>query len=281
MAGSVLFDQPGPVTLRRHRLYTIAFTVLLVLLLGWLVYKLQAAGQFEARIYERLFATNVWKEILDGAKATLVAAAIAVVTSLVAGVLLAVGRLSDHAFIRWPAIAVIEFFRAVPLLLLMIFLFYFVGNLAEGSDRQTRALVAVVGGLTLYNGSVLAEVFRAGINAVPKGQSEAAYALGMRKTQVMKSILTPQAVRFMLPAIISQCVVVLKDTSLGFIITYPELLRAAKNIATFVGSSLMTFLLIALIYIAINSVLSLLATYLQFRLIGERSPVALPADSAA
>ena len=79
--------------------------------------------------------------------------------------------------------------------------------------------------LTLYNGAVLAEVFRAGINAVPKGQSEAAYAIGMRKSQVMNIILLPQAVKIMIPAIISQCVVALKDTSLGYLIAAPGLTR--------------------------------------------------------
>jgi glutamate transport system permease protein len=118
----------------------------------------------------------------------------------------------------------------------------------------------------LYNGAVLAEVFRAGINAVPKGQSEAAYALGMRKTQVMTMILTPQAVRFMLPAIISQCVVVLKDTSLGFLAAYSELLREAKGIALFLHNNLMPYLLVAVIYIALNSIVSAVATLLERRL---------------
>lgn len=266
MAASVLFDQPGPRTRARHRIYSLVFALLVVGLLAWVVYKFNEAGQFEPRIFERLFASNVWTEIMNGLAATLKAAGVAIVTSVIAGFLLATGRLSDRAWIRVPATAVIEFFRAVPLLLLMIFLFYFVGNQFPETERETRAFVAVVGGLTLYNGSVLAEVFRAGINAVPRGQSEAAYAMGMRKSQVMTMILTPQAVRFMLPAIISQCVVVLKDTSLGFIVTYDELLRAAKNIATYVGSSLMTYLTIAVLYIALNSLLSLTATWLERRL---------------
>ena len=117
----------------------------------------------------------------------------------------------------------------------------------------------------LYNGAVLAEVFRAGVNAVSRGQSEAAYAVGMRKSQVMRIVLMPQAVRFMLPAIISQCVVVLKDTSLGYVIIYPELLREGRSIAEFVNNNLVTYLLIAAIYIAMNSTLSALATWLEGR----------------
>jgi len=274
---TVLFDAAGPRTRVRYRIYSLVFAVLVVLALWFVVRKLDQGGQFESRIFERLFAANVWNAISDGLVATLEAAAISVVTSVAFGFLLAVARLSDHAWVRWPATIVIEFFRAVPVLLLMYFLFDTLQRNAV--EREASALIAVVGGLTLYNGSVLAEVFRAGVLAVPKGQSEAAYAIGMRKTQVMTLILTPQAVKFMLPAIISQCVVVLKDTSLGFLVTYTELTRAAKSIATFVGSSLMTYLLIALIYIAINSVLSLFATWLQRRL-ASRGVSAVKAEAA-
>ena len=265
MAASVLFDAPGPKTRARHRLYSIGFAVLILLVGYWVYTKLDNGGQFEPRIYERLFSSGVGREIGQGVVATLKAAAVAIVTSVVLGFFLAVGRLSDHAWVRWPAIAVIEFFRAVPVLLLMIFFFAILGA-NSGLETDTRAFVSVVISLTLYNGSVLAEVFRAGINAVPRGQSEAAYAIGMRKTQVMTIILTPQAVRFMLPAIISQCVVVLKDTSLGAVITYTELVRAVRLIADYVGSSLVTYVLGALIFIVINSLLSALATYLERRL---------------
>ena len=135
------------------------------------------------------------------------------------------GKLSDHAWIRWPSCLVVEFFRAVPVLLLMIFIFFSYG-IGEGFGSYWSVVIA----LTLYNGAVLAEVFRAGINAVPSGQAEAAYALGMRKTQVMTSILLPQGVKIMLPAIISQCVVALKDTSLGYYILAPGLTAVGKQI---------------------------------------------------
>jgi glutamate transport system permease protein len=263
---TVLFDAPGPKTRVRHRIYTVVFLLLLAGALFWVYRKLDAAGQFEPLIWERMFSEGVIREIRRAFVGTLKAAAIAIVTSLAVGFLLATARLSEHRWLSWPAIAVVEFFRAVPLLLLIIFFYAFLA-LNAGFDRSTDALLALVAGLTMYNGAVLAEVFRAGINAVPRGQSEAAYAIGMRKTQVMTMILTPQAVRFMLPAIISQCVVVLKDTSLGFAVTYaPELVRSARLIADYVGSFLMTYLLIALIFIAINSVLSALAYWTERKL---------------
>jgi len=266
MTSSVLFDAPGPKTRVRHRIYTVVFLLLVVGALYWMYRKFDEAGQFEDRIWERLTGENVGRELRKAFVGTVKAAALSILFALVVGFLLAVGRLSDHRWIRIPCVAIVEFFRAVPLLLLIIFLFVFIQQNAD-FDRQTNALFALVGGLTLYNGAVLAEVFRAGINAVPRGQSEAAYAIGMRKTQVMTMILTPQAVKFMLPAIISQCVVALKDTSLGFACSYtPELVSSGKRIAQFDGSYLMTFLVIAAIFIALNSCLSALAFYLERRL---------------
>ena len=119
-----------------------------------------------------------------------------------------------------------EFFRAVPVLLMMIYIFFTFGAGEGGIGSYWSVVIA----LTLYNGAVLAEVFRAGILAVPPGQGEAAYALGMRKSQVMRQILMPQGVKIMLPSIISQCIVALKDTSLGYVILAPGLTRVGKSI---------------------------------------------------
>ncbi len=266
MSASVLFDAPGPRTRVRHRIYTVVFLLLVAGALYWIYRKFDEAGQFEPEIWERLTGDNIGRELRKALVGTLKAAALSILFALVVGFFLAVGRLSDHAWVRVPCVAIVEFFRAVPLLLLIIFLFVLVQQQAD-FERETNALFALVLGLTLYNGAVLAEVFRAGINAIAKGQSEAAYAIGMRKTQVMTLILTPQAVKFMLPAIISQCVVALKDTSLGFAVSYtPELVSSGKRIAQFAGSYLMTFLLIAAIFIVINSLLSALAYWLERRL---------------
>ena len=142
----------------------------------------------------------------------------AILGAVVFGAVFGIGKLSDHGWVRWPCWAVVEFFRAMPVLLLMIFIWYALGIENDGSSYW-----GVVIALTLYNGSVLAEVLRAGVLAVPKGQAEAAYAIGMRKGQVMNLILLPQAVKIMLPAIISQCVVALKDTALGYYILAPGL----------------------------------------------------------
>jgi glutamate transport system permease protein len=188
---------------------------------------------------------------------------------------LASGRLSEHRALRWPSILVIEFFRAVPLLLLIFFLFL-------GFGGPLGTFWALVIGLMLYNGSVLAEIFRAGILAVPRGQREAAYAVGMRKSQVMRLVLAPQAVRAMLPAIISQCVVALKDTALGFIIGAPGIVRDAERIyiAPQYNNPLAVGIVLAAIFIVINYSLSRLAIYLERRMRREGAAV-VQAEPAA
>lgn len=256
---SVLFDAPGPRTVARHRLAGLVAAAALAVLAGLVVWKLVQEGQFEAEYWQAFTQANILTAIWRGLVATLTAAGLAIVASIAFGAVFASARLSDHAWLRLPAVAVVEFFRAVPLLMLILFVF-----LAFSSVIGTLASLVV--GLTLYNGSVLAEVFRAGINVVPRGQSEAAYAIGMRKSQVMTQILAPQAVSIMLPAIVSQCVVVLKDTSLGYVIAYTELVRQGRLIAQFIDSALVTYIVVAAIFIAMNYSLSKLAQWLERRM---------------
>ncbi|WP_030272559.1 amino acid ABC transporter permease [Streptomyces sp. NRRL B-24484] len=221
---TVLFDTPGPKARLRYRLFG-ALSLLAIAGLGWYAYaKLDAAGQFDPELWDPFQYTAVQQRILDGVVATLKVFALAGVLSIVLGALLAAGRLSDHRPVRAVSSAVVQFFRAMPLLIMIFALYHAV--------FPSEPMPALVLGLTLYNGAVQAEIMRTGILALPRGQGEAAYALGMGKTQVMTLILVPQAVRSMLPAIIGQLVVTLKDTSLGFVITYPELLYAGKLIAS-------------------------------------------------
>lgn len=217
---AVLFDVPGPKSRVRHRLYAVVGVLAIAAVIGYVVYKFAEAGQFDADIWEWVLYKQIQLEVLAALGNTVKAFATAAVLALVFGAIFATARLSDYAVIRVPAMLVVEFFRAVPLVV-MIFFFHY--GLALGAP-----FYSVVLGLTLYNGAVLAEVFRAGILSLPKGQSEAAYAIGMRKSQVMRLVLLPQALRAMMPAIISQLVVLLKDTALGFLITYEELLRYAR-----------------------------------------------------
>ncbi|SED98715.1 amino acid ABC transporter membrane protein 2, PAAT family [Streptomyces sp. 2231.1] len=220
---TALYDVPGPRTRRRHRLYGAVSAVVILALVAWILYLLLDTDQFTYAKWMPFEYEGIQRLLLRGLGNTLKAFATAAVLSLALGGVLAAGRLSDHRPVRWTATLVVEFFRAMPVLVMIFFIFV---------ALEAQPLTALVAGLTLYNGSVLAEVLRSGINAVERGQHEAAFALGMRKSQVMAHVLVPQAVRAMLPAIISQLVVALKDTSLGYLITYEEFLHAGKLIAS-------------------------------------------------
>ncbi|MFI6164226.1 amino acid ABC transporter permease [Micromonospora haikouensis] len=262
---SVLYDLPGPKARRRNAILGVATIAGIVALLAYVGWKFYETGQFEARKWEQFEYAAVQRELLAGLWATLKAAGIAAVLALLFGAVFASGRLSDKWVLRAPASFVVELFRAIPLLILIFFGYYVPLQYGWSIDK----LWALVIGLMLYNGSVLAEIFRAGINAVPYGQTEGAYAIGLRKNQVLRLILLPQAFRSMLPAIVSQLVVLLKDTALGFIITYPELLFVGKQIGGRLAFGLPyvpTYLIVAAIYIAICGLLSIFAWWLQKRL---------------
>jgi glutamate transport system permease protein len=268
MSANVLFDAPGPRARTRNNIIGAVASLAILGLLYFVYRQLDAKGQFAGYLWQPFQYSEIQQRLAEGLLATLKAFALAAVFSLALGAVLAAGRLSDHAPVRWVASAIVEFFRGMPLLI-MIFALYI------GVFTSTP-LWALVIGLTLYNGSVQAEIFRAGINAVPRGQSEAAYAIGLRKTQVMVFVLLPQAVRAMLPSIISQLVVTLKDTSLGFIITYEELLNNGRLIAaTSLGFPYVPLvMIIAPIYILMCLALSSLATWIERR--GRRSPKGAP-----
>ncbi|MFE5396667.1 amino acid ABC transporter permease [Streptomyces sp. NPDC056568] len=266
---SVLYDAQGPRAKRRNIVFTAVFVVALAALLWWVFGTLKDKGQLEWALWEPFFSgTEAWSTyIWPGLENTLKAAALAVVIALPLGAVLGIARLSDHVWVRVPAAVVVEFFRSIPVLVLMIFgLALFAEYTNVSSDD--RPLYAVVTGLVLYNASVLAEIVRAGILALPKGQSEAAMAIGLRKGQVMRTILLPQAVTTMLPAIVSQLVVILKDTALGgAVLTFPELLASANTMSGYYGANVIaSFTVVAVIYIALNFALTTFASWLERRL---------------
>jgi glutamate transport system permease protein len=269
MTAPVLFDIPGPKARARIRIGTVIGSVLILGLIAAVLIRLAANGQLEAQRWAVLFdpRTGVPQTLGRALVNTLQVAAVGMVAATIVGLLLAVGRLSDHRAVRWLVGAYIEFFRAIPLLV-VIFALYF---LLPKYGVEPTAYQALTGGLVLYNSAVLAEIFRAGILSIDKGQSEAAYGIGMRKSQVMTLILLPQATRRMLPVLIAQLVVLLKDSSLGFIIGYFELLRGARSLVEFFSVSFgntytfQLYVAAALIYIVINVMLSQLARYVEKR----------------
>ncbi|MDT5316337.1 MAG: glutamate transport system permease protein [Mycobacterium sp.] len=263
---SVLFDAPGPRARMRNRLIT-AVTLVLVLLAAWVVYsRLEDKGQLTAAKWEPFLTGNLWKTyILPGVQGTLTAAGVSIVLALAFGFVLGVGRLSQHDGIRWTCSVTVEFFRAVPVLIMMIFAYFFYATY-DVFPSKYLALAGVITGLTLYNGAVIAEIVRAGVNALPRGQSEAAEALGLRWGQIMRSILLPQAITSMLPVLVSQMVVVLKDTAIGYQITFVEMVRQGTNVGSAYGNYLPALIVIAILMICVNFTLGAFATWLEGRL---------------
>src|SRR3954471_3910797 len=261
---SVLYDAAGPRARARYRIYGTLTVLAVSVVLGYVVFKFQQTGQFSGRKWSIFQYEQVQRTLLRGLVNTLKAAATGAVLALAFGIVFAFARTSDRAWVRVPAALVVELFRALPVVVMIFLIFY--GTLQYAGSASTFWSVVVA--LTLYNGSVLAEVFRAGLDAVPRGQSEAAYAIGMSKSQVLRLILLPQAVRAMLPAIISQIVVLLKDTALGYLITYRELLTETRQLASaqrFEFPTIPLAIVVGSVYIAICLMLSILATYLERR----------------
>jgi glutamate transport system permease protein len=277
---TVLFDVPGPRAKFRYRAYAVVGIAAIAAFIGYVLWRFVDTGQFEGRKWSWFEYKQIQISLLEALGNTLSAFAVGAVLALVFGAVFAAARLSDHRWVSLPAAVIVELFRAIPLVIMMFFFYY--GLPATGI--KLSAFTAVVISLMLYNGSVLAEVFRAGINSLPKGQSEAAYALGMRKTQVMLFVLLPQGLRAMLPTIISQLVVLLKDTALGFLITFQELLYWGRQIGgqlQFGRPLIPTMIVVAAIYIGLCLLLAWFATYLEKRNRRNKKVIKLDDDKAA
>lgn len=267
---TVLFDVGGPRARRRQRILSTVCFAALVCAVAFIGYRFSVTGQFSSIRWQWLEYVQVQKDLVTALLNTLKAFASAAVLALILGALLAAGRLSVHGFARRISTTFVEFFRAIPLVILMSVFYYGLPIL----DVPMTPYAAVVIGLVVYNGPVIAEVLRAGITAVPGGQREAGLALGLTETQIMRTILLPQAISSMLPALVSQLVVLLKDTAVGFLITYPELLFYARYLGsqgTFDRPIVPTTIVMAAVYVTMCLALTALATYLERR--NRRRPV--------
>ncbi|MDQ1059487.1 glutamate transport system permease protein [Arthrobacter globiformis] len=253
---SVLYDVPGPKARRTSLIGSVIGVVLIAALLAWAIMTLAQQGIFQAQRWAIFGQADVWTLIFNGISATLSAAAIAAVIAFPLGLLLCLMRISDVAWIRIPTRIVLEFLRGMPVVLMMLFVLLVFA---------TSSFIAVVAGLVLYNAAIFAEIIRAGIQSLPRGQREAGLAIGLTSFQSRLTIELPQAVRRMLPSLVAQLVVLLKDTSLGYIVAYGELLRAVQVMADFLGPQFLfpVFFVAAAIYIAINLAVSRLAIWIE------------------
>ena len=307
MSQSTLYDVPGPRARRVTLISSLVVAVLLLIGAYFLVYRpLDARGEFAMDKWGPLIDpgnenfTLLWERIWDGFLATLIAASLAVVGSFVFGTLLSIARVQLRAlrgrrYTGVPApLAVVlrvltvgldaisrvyvEVFRGLPVVITIVFVW--LGLPAMGVELGNLLWYLVLG-LILYNSVVIAEILRSGMEGLPPGQREAADAVGLSSGQTIRLILLPQAFRIMLPALISQLVVVLKDTSLGFIIGYEEILRVTSQIVQILDNQIQMYIVVGTIYILVNYALSKLAGYVQRRMARGAKTRGLPTEAAA
>lgn len=289
---SVLFDEPGPKAKRR---VLIASVVSVLVLLGvvYLAYrKLDDNGQFTKDKWGPLLDPGyessdgtvtsgaVWDILRKAMLNTGKAAFFAIVFSTVLGTMIAVTRLSLGKNARLPLVIVVEVVRGIPVVIMI----FFVSRLLIEQGWQLNELWYLVIGLTLYNSVVIAEIIRAGVNSLPRGQAEAALAVGMTPGQSMRLVQLPQAFRIMLPALISQLVVVLKDTSLGFVVLFNETLREAGRLIQTLNNPIQMYVVIGACYVLVNYLLGKLAQLVEKRLSRSSAgpdPVAAPDNAPA
>jgi len=260
---AVLADDLGPRGRRRVRIASVVAALVLALVAALALLRLQASGQLEPKLYTSLLNPEVFTLLAGAALVTVRLALTAMVVALPFGLLLALGRISRSRLVSVPVTAFIEFFRATPVLLLIFLSFFGLRQFGLNFSQLTFVALALI----LYNSVVLAELFRAGILSLDRGQTEASYAVGLTYGQTMALVVVPQAVRRMLPALVAQLVTLLKDTSLAYIIGLrpPELLRAGRQIADFLDNRIQALTLTALIFIVICYLLSQVAAWLERR----------------
>lgn len=265
MNSNFLYDPLGPKGRRRARFVTVIAALVALGIIASIAVQLASRGQLETSRWAILVdtKTGIPRALWRGYVSTLRAAVIAMVLALWIGPLLAIGRLSPIRTVRLVTGAVVELFRGVPILLLMLFAALGLSRLGIHFSLLWLVVVALVS----YNASVLCEIFRSGIESIDKGQTEAGLSLGLSRAQILRSILLPQAVPRMLPILVSQLVILLKDTSLGFIIGYSELLRSGRSLVDFYGNryALQIYIAVAGIYVATNFAISYLARRIAAR----------------
>lgn len=262
---SVLFDLPGPRARARHRIFAVVGSVLLLAVLAWVLMRMEATGQLDGRKWSKVVSWDAWRYyLLPGLRATLTAALLAIVISMALALGLALARMSEIVPLRWAATIFVEFFRGVPVLIMMLFTFYFLVAVGWLPD-SVNPLVGTVTGLVAYNSSVLAEVIRNGVASLPAGQREAGLSIGLSQPQTRRLILLPQSLTAMLPSLVSQIIVITKDSALGFLILYPELVTAARNVGSWASAPFQAYVIAAVVFIVVNYGIERVARWVEAR----------------
>ncbi|MCZ2849165.1 amino acid ABC transporter permease [Modestobacter sp. VKM Ac-2978] len=276
-SGAFLYDAPGPRARRRILLGSVVSALVLAGVFALALVQFGRTGQLDADRWTPFLDWPIWSYLLVGLRGTALAAALVAVLAGAFGLLLAVGRLSQNRPLRWLSTGYIEVARTIPVLLLIYLMLF--GLPAYGINLPV--LWKLVVPLTIANAAVVAEIVRAGVLALPRGQTEAALSLGIRRGQAMRFVVLPQALRHVTPSLVTQLVSLIKDTSLGYVVAFTELLYRAQVLSAYNRLLIQTFLVVALIYLVFNGALSYLAARLRTRVRRQVAPPAGPAEEAA
>ena len=248
----ILFGAPSPQARRVTQVASLIAAALLLALAAGIALRFHSAGQLEARFWEFFAWPTTWAFLAKGLLGTLASSAMAAVIALALGLVLLAGRLARPRIVRWPSIAVIEFLRGTPTLLLIYVCFLVLP--AAGIKLGTYWMLTLPIGLS--TAAVVAEVYRAGVLAVPRGQTDAARSLGLTEVQVFRFVVFPQALRYIVPALVAQLVIVVKDTTFGYIVTYGELMQNAKVLIANYHALVPVYLVVAVLYCLVNYAIS-------------------------
>ncbi|MGY0490317.1 amino acid ABC transporter permease [Streptomyces sp. WG-D5] len=258
-----LADVSGPRTLARNRVLEALSCVALAALLAYAVHRCAAAGELSAQAWRPFADHRLWLFLGEGLLNNLRAALAGMLLSMVMGIVLGLGLLARRRAVRWPVRTAVELFRSVPLLLLL----YFLSLVLPSWGLRLSDFWFLVAGLTLFNGAAIADIVRAGIRALPRGQSEAALALGFSRAGTTWYVVLPQALRAMSPALVSQLVILLKGTALAFVLGgYIEMLRSATIVGQYFSASvLQAYVVASLVFMLVNVALTAAARRLETR----------------
>ena len=263
----VLYEAPGPRAKKRIAVATVVSLMALAALLAVIIRQFYVTGQLSARYWSLFTRYTTWRFLGSGLAGTLKAALTASAVAFVLGMLMMLARISRHRLLRWLGTALVELSRGIPTLLFIYFFFL----VAPQFGLRLPAFWKIVLPVAISASGVVAEVLRSGVNAVPKGQTEAALSLGMRQHTLFFKIVFPQALRMVVPALISEIVIVLKDTTFAYVVNYADLMQNAKVLISNYDALLSVYLVVAVIYILINYLVNKLAAAVA----GHRKKVAL------
>ena len=256
-----LYEAPGPKTKRRTAIGTVVSLVLLGVAIFLIIRQFYITDQLNERYWSFLLEWTTWRFLLEGLWGTICVAAVAGAISMVLGLLLMLGRISTSKVLSAICRVLTDLFRSLPSLLLIYFFFLVIPKYGLSMPPFWMLTIPI----SLAASGVLAEVFRAGVNAVPKGQTEAAMSIGLTHGKIVRKIILPQALRIVIPSLVSQLVVVVKDTTVAYVVSYPDLMQNARVLISNYDALVSMYFVVAIIYILINYAINQLSVYLAHR----------------